>query len=108
MHLTVKYIFHYIITTTIAAYSVFCGVFSILPLYALSSTREKDDQFVFNTTTDGSVSLPSTPSWKSEREYSRKKKSRAQIAGSSAATYPRGKIKEVQHLFESQESYNYK
>lgn len=38
----------------------------------------------------------------------KKKQNRAQIAGSSAATYPRGKIKEVQHLFESQESYNYK
>lgn len=37
-----------------------------------------------------------------------KKQNRAQIAGSSAATYPRGKIKEVQHLFERQESYNYK
>lgn len=47
---------------------------SILPLYALSSAREKDDWFVFNTTTDGSVSLRSTPSWKSEREYCRKYK----------------------------------
>lgn len=81
MHLTVTYIFYHIITTTtttIAAYSFFCVcVFffsSILPLYALSSAREKDDWFVFNTTTDGSVSLRSTPSWKSEREYCRKYK----------------------------------
>lgn len=38
----------------------------------------------------------------------KKKKNRAQIAVSSTATYPKGKIKEVQHLFDSQESYNYK
>lgn len=80
-----------------------------VPLHALdtldtltmSGIREKDHRFVFNTTTDGSVSAHSPPArtWK---EISQR--NALQIAGLSVASRPLGKIGEIQHLFVSQES----
>lgn len=82
-----------------------------VPLHALdtldtltmSGIREKDHRFVFNTTTDGSVSARSPPAqtWK---EISQR--NALQIAGLSVASRPLGKIGEIRHLFQSQESAN--
>ncbi len=81
-------------------------IFVYVSLHALdtlntSGIREKDHRFVFNTTTDGSVSARSPPAqtWK---EISQR--NALQIAGLSVASRPLGKIGEIQHLFQSQES----
>lgn len=49
MHLTVKCIFLYIITTTIAAYSVFCGFFSPFCLAMHCQAPEKRTTSLFLT-----------------------------------------------------------
>lgn len=88
---------------------IFCIRCCHVPLHALdtldtltmSGIREKDHRFVFNTTTDGSVSArpPPAQTWK---EISQR--NALQIAGLSVASRPLGKIGEIQHLFQSQES----
>lgn len=66
----------------------------------MSGIREKDHRFVFNTTTDGSVSVRSSQA-PNLKEISQR--NALQIAGLPVASRPLGKIGEIWHLGSSQE-----